>query len=189
MSPLDPASSPPGRKALVDLIPMGPVDTLAASIIAAHLQSVLGLPTRTRPGQARPDFAYLAARRQYDAGAIIKHLNRDAPPPPYRLGLVGGDLCVPILTYVFGESQLGGRAAVISLYRLRDKQRHLVYERAAKISLHEVGHLLGLSHCRSADCLMRFSKQLDQLDHLPLMFCPACEYETARRVAVLSNAT
>lgn len=167
---------------------MGPVDSLAVSIIAAHLQSLLGLPTLVHPEQAKPDFAYLAARRQYDASAIIKHLNQTGHPPPFKLGLVAGDLCVPILTYVFGESQLGGCAAVVSLYRLRDKQRHLLYERAAKISLHEVGHLLGLEHCRAADCLMRFSKQLEQLDHLPLLFCSACEYEVARRVAVLNGA-
>jgi predicted Zn-dependent protease len=27
---------------------------------------------------------------------------------------------------------------------------------------------------------MRFSKQLDQLDLLPMRFCSACEYEIAR---------
>jgi archaemetzincin len=186
---LDAAHPQTDQKALLDLIPMGPVDALAVSIIAAHLQTLLGLPTQIHPEQARPDFAYLAARRQYDAGAIIKHLNQTGHPPPFKLGLVAGDLCLPILTYVFGESQLGGCAAVVSLFRLRDKQRHLLYERAAKISLHEVGHLLGLEHCRAADCLMRFSKQLDQLDHLPLLFCSACEYEVARRVAVLNGAS
>ncbi|MEJ2040243.1 MAG: hypothetical protein P8X55_15125 [Desulfosarcinaceae bacterium] len=185
---MEPVSPQPGREALLDLIPLGPVDPLAVSVAAAHLQTVLGLPTRIEPAQARPDFAFLVARRQYDAAAIIKHLDQDRRERPFRLGLVAGDLCVPILTYVFGESQLGGHAAVVSLYRLRDRQRHLVYERVAKISLHEVGHLLGLEHCRAAGCLMRFSKQLDQLDQLPLMFCPACEYETARRVAVLNGS-
>jgi archaemetzincin len=184
---LDATSLQPGQKALLDLIPLGPADSLAVSIIAAHLESLLGLPTQIHPEQPKPDFAYLAARRQYDAGAIIKQLNRSGRPPPFKLGLVAGDLCVPILTYVFGESQLGGCAAVVSLFRIGDRQRHLVYERAAKISLHEVGHLLGLEHCRTADCLMRFSKQLDQLDHLPLVFCSACEYEVARRVAVLNG--
>ena len=171
------------QKALLDLIPLGPVDPLAVSIVAAHLQSVLDLPTEIQAEQVRPDFAYLDARRQYEAGAILKHIECFSSPRPFRLGLLAGDLCVPILTYVFGESQLGGHAAVVSLYRLRDRQAHLVYERAAKISLHEVGHLLGLEHCRTAGCLMRFSKQLEQLDQLPLMFCSACEYEVARRLA------
>ena len=57
-------------------------------------------------------------------------------------------------------------AAVVSLHRLFDIDRQVVYLRAAKIGVHEVGHLLGLEHCWQAGCLMRFSKQLEQLDRL-----------------------
>jgi predicted Zn-dependent protease len=35
------------------------------------------------------------------------------------LGLTAKDLYFPLLTFVFGEAQLNGKAAIISLFRLR----------------------------------------------------------------------
>jgi archaemetzincin len=170
------------QKAHLDLIPFGSLDTLAVSIIGANIQAVLGLFTDIQPERAKPDFAFMPVRNQYDASRILKSLATETDGAPFKLGLIQSDLSIPILTYVFGESQLGGKAAVVSLHRLFDIDRQVVYQRAAKIAVHEVGHLLGLEHCWEAGCLMRFSKQLDQLDRLPLRFCSSCEYEVARRI-------
>ena len=161
---------------------MGVLDPLAISIVGANLQAVLGLFTDIQPARAKPDFAFMPVRNQYDASKILKSLADEKEGAPLKLGLTQSDLSIPILTYVYGESQLGGRAAVISLHRLFDIDRQIVYNRAAKIAVHEVGHLLGLEHCWEAGCLMRFSKQLEQLDRLPLRFCSSCEYEIARRL-------
>jgi archaemetzincin len=155
--------------ALLDLIPFGRADQLALSVVAANIQAVIGMPTHV-----------LAARRQYDAIKILNTLSEEKAGALFKLGVLQHDLCIPILTYVYGESQLGGHAAVISLSRLYHLDRRMTCERGAKIGLHEVGHLLGLEHCRESACLMRFSKQLAHLDLLPLRFCPACEYEIAR---------
>ena len=96
--------------------------------------------------------------------------------------MVSVDIYTPILTFVFGESQLGGKAAVISLFRVQSKNREKTYNRIAKIAIHEIGHLLGIVHCQTMDCLMRFSNSLEKLDDLPLRFCAACEYEARRRM-------
>jgi archaemetzincin len=166
----------------LDLIPFGALDPLAVSIVGANIQAVLGLLADIRPARSRPEFAFMAVRNQYDASKILKSLAAETDGAPLKLGLTQGDLSIPILTYVYGESQLGGRAAVISLHRLFDIDRQVVYNRAAKVAVHEVGHLLGLEHCWEAGCLMRFSKQLEQLDRLPLRFCSSCEFEIARRL-------
>jgi archaemetzincin len=180
--PEDPQKAP---KALLDLIPFGVLDPLAVSIVGANLQAVLGLFTNIRPARVKPDFAFMPVRNQYDASKILKSLSAETDGAALKLGLTQTDLSIPILTYVYGESQLGGKAAVISLHRLFDLDRQVVYRRATKIAVHEVGHLLGLEHCWEAGCLMRFSKQLEQLDRLPLRFCSACEYEIARRIKAL----
>jgi len=169
-------------KVYLDLIPFGVLDPLAVSIVGANIQVVLGLFSDIRPARAKPDFAYMPVRNQYDASKILKSLSAETDGAPLKLGLTQSDLSIPILTYVFGESQLGGKAAVISLHRLFDLDRQVVYSRAAKIGIHEVGHLLGLEHCWETGCLMRFSKQLEQLDRLPLRFCSVCAYEVARRL-------
>jgi archaemetzincin len=175
------------QSALLDLIPLGHIDPLAASVIAAHLQAVLGLLTDIRPSRPLPEDAFMSMRNQYDASKIIRSLAADSAGAPFKMGVTARDISIPILTYVFGESQLGGRIAVISIHRLHHVDRQLVFQRAAKIAIHEAGHLLGLEHCFEVDCLMRFSKQTDQLDHLPMHFCSSCQYEADRRMKKVLN--
>ena len=169
-------------KALLDVIPYGMDDPLTATIIGANIQAIVGLNTRIREERHQPDDAFIQTRNQYDASKILKSLSTEQEASVFRLGVIQADLCIPILTYVYGEAQLGGKAAVISLYRLHDVEQDLFYERAAKVAIHEVGHLIGLEHCLGIDCLMRFSKQLEQLDRLPMHFCSTCEYEISRRI-------
>lgn len=170
------------EKAQLDLIPLGRIDPLAIDIVAANIQAVLGLNTDILAARSKPQSAFLASRNQLDAAKILKLLSTETGGAMFKLAITSHDLCLPILTYVYGESQLGGKAAVVSLYRLNDVDRQITYARIAKVSIHEIGHVLGLEHCWEAGCLMRFSKQLDQLDRLPLRFCSACEYEMVRRL-------
>jgi archaemetzincin len=178
---------PKNPAAILDLIPFGPMDPMVVSIMAAHIQAIIGVLTAIEPVRSLPEYAFVANRDQFDAAKILKALYAESQGAPFKLGLLQEDLCLPILTYVFGESQLGGRVAVISLHRLADPRPDLFYERAAKIGIHEVGHMVGLEHCRGIDCLMRFSKQIEQLDGLPMHFCTACEYEVSRRIKRLQN--
>jgi archaemetzincin len=174
--------SVPVEEPHLNLIPLGSLEVTVLSVIAANAQAILGLNTRILPNQPEPEYAFLARRGQYDAGKILRALTIHSSNVPFQLAVVGVDIYTPILTYVFGESQLGGVAAVISLFRLQSKNRNEAYNRAAKIALHEIGHLLGIVHCETSDCLMGFSKDLAKLDERPLRFCQACEYEAGRRL-------
>lgn len=164
----------------LEIIPMGRVDAMAASVVAANLQAILGLNTRIREVRPEPVYAFLSRRGQYEAGKILHQLSFASDGGLLTLGMVNVDIYTPILTFVYGESQMGGKAALISTFRLQSKDTRMTYERAAKISVHEVGHLLGIVHCRAPDCLMGFSNSLTKLDSLPLTFCQACEYEVHR---------
>lgn len=168
------------RHSHINIVPIGPVDELAVSVVAANLQTLMGLNADAMPPQPAPEYAYLPLRSQYAAGQIMKALESMDGGARFKLGIVECDLCTPILKFVFGESQLGGRAAVISLHRLSDKDSARTYLRAAKIGLHETGHLLGIGHCRTPDCLMAFVSNIEKLDGLPARFCTACRYEISR---------
>lgn len=180
----DQSNESPG--ALIELIPLGHVDPVAISVVAANIQALIGLNANVLAPRANPDYAFLAQRQQFDAFKIIKQLSMEARNSAFRLGVTALDICTPILTFVYGESQLGGEVALISISRLLEGQIDMQYERAAKISVHEVGHLLGLEHCWEVRCLMHFSRDIGQLDSLPLKFCSACEYEAARRMRSLT---
>lgn len=147
----------------------------------------MGLNTDIGPMQPKPGYAYQHGRRQYDAGKIIDSLTSGTGRAPFTLGITQYDICTPILTFVYGESQLGGKSALISLNRIGDKKKDVTYERVAKIGLHEVGHLLGIGHCRSTGCLMCFSTNLEKLDELQLRFCEACAYEISNRLRHIFN--
>lgn len=173
--------------ALIDLIPLGRVDQLAVSIVAANIQTIIGMNTDVEDPRPDPDYAFMPQRQQFDAIKIIKELSEETHGAYFKLGVTELDICTPILTFVYGESQLGGKIALISLNRIQEEGVEKAFERAAKISVHEVGHLLGLEHCWEVRCLMHFSRNIEQLDSLPLQFCSACEFEISRRIRNLGG--
>jgi len=172
---------------LVQVVPLGRVDETAVNVTAAHLQAVLDLNTQILSARPVPDYALVPGRHQYNALSIIDALTRDAPPSVLRLGLLRQDLCLPIMSFVYGEAQIEGQGAVVSLYRLgttedgRPVSPDQLYDRLAKITLHEMAHVLGLIHCRAPGCLMRFSPNPGHIDRMDMIFCPDCSMELVRR--------
>lgn len=168
------------------VIPLGRVNQVACAVAAANLQAILGLACGQEAVRPLDQEAYLAVRRQYNAEKLLIALEQDLPPGLIRVGVTDGDLCLPVLSYVYGQAMVGGRTALVSTHRLGgdDRQqvpRDLLYERLAKVVCHEAAHALGLEHCRQPGCLMRFSAGLENLDALELHFCPTCRVELARR--------
>jgi archaemetzincin len=96
------------------------------------------------------------------------------------LGVTEMDLFVPVLTFVFGEAQLDGRCAVISLQRLREEfyglpaNPALLRERAVKEAVHELGHTFGLRHCPDWRCVMASTHAVERLDLKSAEFCEGC---------------
>jgi archaemetzincin len=168
-------------KRIIGVVPIGDVPELVPKVIAAHISGYMKLAAEIIPPLQHPHYAYDEKRFQYDAGSILMDLNSlEFTDYEKIIGVLNVDLFVPILTYVFGEAKLGGTCGLVSLYRL-EKNMHapttpasLVYERAAKVALHELGHLFSLVHCDNHHCLMHFSGSLSQLDEVPLYFCKYC---------------
>lgn len=177
----------PEDEPLVEVVPLGRVNQTSSAVAAANLQALFGLDAKVIEPWPEPEYALVPARGQYDAGPILLALAQGGSGLPLRLGLTGRDLCLPFLSHVFGEAQMGGRAAVVSLHRLGDPAQGerapdgLMLERLAKIALHEMAHVLGLVHCRAAGCLMNFSPSLAGLDRLAMLLCPACSAQLSRQ--------
>lgn len=90
---------------------------------------------------------------------------------PLVLAIVSCDITTPIMQYVLGEAELGGRYGVISTARLGSRD---VPERAAKVAAHEVGHLFDLAHCDQASCAMFPVVDLLELDARSTGLCRYC---------------
>jgi len=98
------------------------------------------------------------------------------------------DIFAPGLNFVFGEADITGKRALISLQRLRQefyglpKNENLFQERALKEAVHELGHIYGLKHCFNLTCVMHFSNSLRDTDLKGWDFCCICQRKVSRKV-------
>lgn len=129
-------------------------------------------------------YAYDSSRKQYHSTQLLNGLlNYFIGYQGKILGITELDLFIPILTFVFGEAQLNGKAAVVSSFRLEPqfyglpKDDDLLMERIIKESVHELGHTFGLKHCRAYDCVMSSSTSAEEIEIKSLYFCNDCKSE------------
>ncbi len=96
------------------------------------------------------------------------------------LGVTRVDLYTPDLNFVFGQAQLNGKFAVISIARLEPvfwgerPNSDLFRERILKEAVHELGHNYGLGHCPDRKCVMHFSNSIADTDIKGEGFCDKC---------------
>jgi archaemetzincin len=156
--------------------------------LAGDLRDTLGTAVAVLDPVEIPPESYDARRRQFNSTRILKEILLDVPGDALRIqGIEEHDLCIPILTYVFGEAQLGGTASVVSTARLRQEfhglppDEPLFLRRLHKESLHELGHNFGLVHCHDRGCVMYLSNTIMDVDAKGDDLCVHC------RKAVHSN--
>jgi archaemetzincin len=121
-------------------------------------------------------------RVQFNSSLILRQLITAPPPDAERiLGVLDVDLFIPILTFVFGEAQLQGIGAVVSIHRLHDRfyglpeDREATRDRLLKEAVHELGHTFGLIHCTEPGCVMNSSTYVENIDQKSAAFCSRCQ--------------
>jgi archaemetzincin len=127
----------------------------------------------------RPVDAFDARRQQHSSTRILQWLLDRRPERAHKLlALTDVDLFIPILTFVFGEAQLDGAAAVVSTARLRTNHGNtnvrLLTTRLTKECVHELGHTFGLIHCDHPGCVMTRSVSVLDVDAKTVSFCDDC---------------
>jgi archaemetzincin len=144
--------------------------------------------TEVRVGSLRdrPQGAYDARRGQYESTRILQWLADQVPAGARSvLALTDQDLCIVVLTYVFGEAQVGGPAAVVSTARLgrgpegEPVGADLYQARLVKECVHEVGHTFGLTHCRVRGCVMGRANTIHDVDAKGDALCRECRVALA----------
>ena len=160
---------------------VGPAPALVLSAMEAALSEAFRLPVQRLDAIGEPADAFAPARRQWSSTVFLEELLRRVPPgASHLLGVTERDLFVPVLSFVYGQAQLGGQVAVVSLARLRPEFHGLppapavLARRAAAEAVHEVGHTFGLVHCRDHRCPMSLSIDLPDLDGKTATPCAAC---------------
>lgn len=174
------------------IAPVGDFDPQLLATLGREIERVFRLPARVDPLLSDLSFALDAGREQYHSTAILRRLAAAAPAGALRvLALADVDLFIPILTYVYGEAQLGGAACIVSTYRLNAGSGMLRFTekaagRVAKEAIHELGHTFNLRHCPDAACVMHYCRSEADVDRKSNDLCRYCRIlldDERRRIA------
>jgi archaemetzincin len=169
----------------IGVLPIGQVDTAVMMRIKENLERVFQGTTCLVVDEKIPlqEETLDEKRKQYRSNAILSEVQSYAVKKiglNRILGVVDADIFVPELNFVFGEATCPGKAALISLWRLKPEfygaapDNELFLERAVKEAVHELGHTLGLRHCSRSSCVMHFSNSISDTDIKQSVFCDKC---------------
>ncbi len=169
------------------LLPIGSVDREILDFLRDRLKNVFG-DCRILETKEIPFSAFNTARNQYNSTRILIEIE---PVCDVVLGVTEVDIYADNLNFVFGEAEIDGRRALISLKRLRpefyglEPNYELLKIRTLKEAMHEIGHVLGLLHCRNK-CVMRFSNSIVEVDYKDWKYCESCIQKLRKRGIILN---
>jgi len=172
---------------IVQIVPVGATARTLVKELAEPLAGVFGIEVALGAPLSEPKYAFNKDRSQYHSTAILRRLS--AARAKEQLGILGVaevDLFIPDSPFVFGEADRECHAAVVSLARLRPDfhggppDNDVLRARGRTEVIHEVGHLVGLSHCDDARCVMFFSSSVSDTDRKGCALCNDCRAELAR---------
>ena len=178
---------------LLQLLPIGYVDDGLFKDLSPALEEILSVPCKVLPVRLDPEFAFHGERQQYHSSEILQRMQSLITGDSWRmLGIAAVDLYIPILTFVFGEAQMGAPCAVLSSHRLRQefyglpRDPELFRHRLIKEAVHELGHTLSLTHCDDYRCVMASSHAVEWIDLKDSVLCEACRAAVTPRTLVPS---
>jgi archaemetzincin len=154
------------------------------------IAAVTGLPVGIVENPVRI-MGFVNARKQIDAQVQLDHLaaykHQHNMSDPILL-VVSQDLFNPGHSALFGLARESTGVAVLSTARLSNEYYGLdandddLIDRLVKEGAHEVGHLLGLAHCKNRECIMFCPDTLDELNGKKKIFCESCRQQIEQRL-------
>jgi len=170
------------RGGKIILLPIGDFDGRVLDALENDLEKTFNFKVERREAIKVPAETFSRVRGQYSSSQILNKLRGSVAleKQDKMLGITDVDLYTEGLNFVFGEAELGGQMAIISLARLHQsfyslpENKTLFLERAKKEAVHELGHVFGLAHCPDPECVMHFSNSLLDTDRKSASFCPRC---------------
>jgi archaemetzincin len=168
----------------IDIVPIGEVEETLLLFLKQSLFRTFNVETRIHHCRFDVSSVYDPVRNQYNStGLLLELINNTSTETLKVLGVTEFDLFIPIFTFLFGEAQLNGMAALVSIHRLRNQfygmpeDKDLLRSRLLKEGIHELGHAFGLIHCFTLKCVMKSSTYVEEIDQKSSNFCRVCGQE------------
>lgn len=181
------------KREIIGIQPFGEINTEKIEIIREGLNLIYNKPIVVLPTIKLPthSFVHLKSAR-YRADSLIKYLKNIKPDSiSYIIGITHEDISTtkreatgkikkPESKYldwgVFGLGYRPGPSCIVSSYRLHSSKKDLTNQRLQKVTAHEIGHNLGLKHCKSGEnCLMKDAvESIKTVDNEEFKLCEFC---------------
>jgi archaemetzincin len=171
--------APPGHTVAVSFI--GDCGAEMFTPISRGIRRVFGFLAEQTPLLPDVEFALDPNRNQYHSTPILDKLAELTPAGATKvLAITAVDLFIPILTHVYGEAQLGGKACIVSTFRLKEglsplSVRETYQFRVVKETIHELGHTFKLRHCQDPACIMHYCRSVRDVDRKSDGLCRYCK--------------
>jgi len=177
----------------VAIVPFNDFKSNYLDSIATTIYEIYGFESTILLNREMPkEFFTNIKSPRYDAGKIIKYLHKnESKEYDYTLGLTNFDICStrydefgkikkPENKYIdwgiFGLGYVGQSGCVVSSFRLKNNGDEKLITRLKKVSIHELGHNLGLPHCLNKKCVMTSAaEKLSTVDNVILELCNECK--------------
>ena len=163
---------------------ISPIENIAVcnyQSLGQEIHRTFGFKTEIKSLLQDVNFAYDLTRDQYHSTAILEKLASTSPPSATKIvAITHVDLFIPILTHVYGEAQLAGKACIVSTFRLQEGLSITNIEkefenRVVKEVLHELGHTFNLRHCDDKSCTMHYCRSIKDVDRKTDQLCRYCK--------------
>lgn len=155
--------------------PLGKVHAKYIKVIDKAISNFYGFTCTVLPAIPNDPSLYAKSKTRYDASKILDRFKSN----DHVVVITEKDIAAWKSSNkpewgIFGLGSMVHKTCVVSTYRL--KPDSLVSDRLVKVTLHEIGHNLGLSHCVHDDkCLMNAAKgTIKQVDKEAIYFCSHC---------------
>lgn len=156
------------------------VQPLLLQEIRKELRATFGVPVEILGQKEVPLSAFNKFRGQYISDLLLEYLDKNVQET--ALGITNVDIYTRGMNFIFGQAKLK-TAAVLSTHRLSQSIKRekvddkLLLERMKKEAVHEIGHVLGLNHCKTKGCVMGFSVNTRDVDGKGKEFCHMCSIQ------------
>ncbi len=177
-------------KKRITLLPVGDIEGDLLPWLGRSLKKVFNTGIDRCAVMKFPRDAYNPVRDQYLAALILMWMRQCLSPGEQEkvLGITEKDLYADDLNFVFGQAEMPGQLAVISLARLHPsfyghvEKLKIFRQRMLKEAVHELGHTWGMKHCSNPVCVMHFSLSLKDTDKKEYNFCDSCKKELSNKM-------
>ena len=177
----------------VGILPYKGISKAAIDTISKAVKDFYQINTIILAEKELPQSAFINIKSpRYRADSIISFQNRNnTKKVDFILGLTHKDVSItkrdadgtikkPTWKYndfgIMGLAYRPGNSAIVSVFRLKHKNKSLELERFKKVAIHEFGHNLGLPHCPNKECVMTSAaEKVATIDNEKLSLCEACK--------------